>query len=167
MEEHELLKLRLDYAWKYFESAARQRMLFINYFLIAVGVLANAYGLALREELYPVAAYVCVFGMLASFAFMVLDHRMLSFVLRALDVLETLERQSIFQDGFFHVTANNEATTQQLGLARIQPDQETTSTRGFPVKVKFWVRCALQGSAAAGFLLGLIYAIRLWYFQNP
>ena len=37
-----LTELRLDYTWKYFESAARQRLLFLNYFLIAVGIFASS-----------------------------------------------------------------------------------------------------------------------------
>jgi hypothetical protein len=158
VDESELLKLRLDYAWKYFESASRNRMQFINYFFIAVGILANAFAVSVKEDLYAVACYVCIFGFLASLSFMMLDRRMLSFVVRALDVLETLEREELFQDGMVRIGPHGELTTQQLGLARAQPDEHGRFWRRFG-DVRFWVRIALQGSAAIGFSLGFLYAL--------
>ena len=110
-----LTELRFDYAWKYFESAAKQRMLFLNYFLIAVGILASAYGFALKERIYPLAIFVCFFGLVASIGFIFFDIRMLAFVERALKILETLERQELFKDGFCHAKAQ-EAQGEQLGL---------------------------------------------------
>lgn len=97
-----LTELRLNYTWKYFESAAKQRMLFLNYFLITVGILASAYGFTLKERMYPVSIFVCFFGLIASVGFIFFDIRMLSFVDRALKVLETLERQELFKDGYLH-----------------------------------------------------------------
>lgn len=161
-DETELLKMRLDYAWNYFESAARQRMLFINYFLVAVGILASAYGLALKEELYPVACFVCVFGIVASIGFMVLDHRMLMFVLRALFVLEALERDELFPDGMTRHGPTGPIQNTQLGLARTEPDEKLAGKTPHTLsKVKHWIRL-IQVCAALGFLLGLLYSAVLW-----
>ena len=120
-------KLRLEYAWRYFESAARQRMLFFNYFLIAVGILASAYGFSLKEGLYPLASFVCLFGLCTSLAFITFDMRMLAFVERGLGVLEALEREWIFPDGYGYVKVSD-GRKEQLGLARIEPDKKAAGT---------------------------------------
>lgn len=164
-----LIELRLDYAWKYFESAARQRMLFLNYFLIAVGILASAYGLALKEGVYLVAIFVCFFGLIASIGFIFFDIRMLAFVNRALDILETLEREELFKDGYLHNNASKEPG-EQLGLARIEPDHKETghvslNTGHMLTKTKFWLR-AIEGTAALGFLAGIIFATILLINPN-
>ena len=164
-----LIELRLDYTWKYFESAARQRMLFLNYFLIAVGILASAYGFALKEGLYYVAIYVCFFGLIASFGFIFFDIRMLAFVERALDVLETLEREELFKDGYLHNNASTEPGG-QLGLARIEPDHKESghvnlNTGHMLTKTKCWLR-AIEGAAALGFFLGIIFATLLLIRPN-
>lgn len=160
-----LTELRLDYAWKYFESAAKQRMLFLNYFLIAVGILASAYGFALKEKLYPVAIFVCFFGLIASIGFIFFDIRMLAFVERALKALETLERQELFKDGYLHVKPS-QAKGQQLGLARIEPDHRASghidlNTGHMLTKTKFWLRF-IEGAAAVGSIAGIIFATSLW-----
>jgi hypothetical protein len=163
----DLTKLRFEYAWRYFESAANQRMLFFNYFLIAVGILASAYGFALKEKFYPLAAFVSLFGLWTSFAFVAFDMRMLAFVERALDVLDTLERECIFPDGYgYHGTAISAEKKKQLGLARIEPDREAAGNMdlktGHPVtKVKVWIR-SVELLAAGGCTIGFIYALSLW-----
>ncbi len=98
-DPYRLLEIKLDYAWKYFESAARQRMLFLNYFVVLVGVLAGGYAVALRECLVSLAISLCAFGIVTTLAFVVFDYRMLAFVKRANRVLETMERRYIFPDG--------------------------------------------------------------------
>ena len=169
-EEHEengnfrLLELRLNYAWSYFESAAKQRMLFLNYFLIAFGILASAYGFALKEEIYPVAIFISIFGIIISIGFIVFDIRMLAFVERALKILETLERQEIFRDGCFY-SKISEGTRHQLGLARIEPDIQKSGQLSFKTghgftKTKLWVRL-IEGAAGICFVAGLNYAIIL------
>ena len=159
--DHEMLKLRLDYAWKYFDSAARQRMLFFNYFLIAVGILANAFGFAMKEGLHPVAAFVCLFGLSASMGSIFFDIRMLAFVERAQSVLEVLERQAIFPDGF-RAPAPAGQEGKQLGLARTEPDAKAEGrvsirTGRKVTKVKWWIR-GIESLAALGFILGVYYA---------
>ena len=160
--DHDLMNLRFEYAWRYFESAARQRMLFFNYFLIAVGILASAYGFSIKEKLYPLAFFVCLFGLFASVAFVVLDMRMLAFVERGLWVLEALEREYIFPDGYEGGVVSDDRT-KQLGLARIEPDRKASGTTDWKTghamtKVKFWIRL-VEIVAALGFASGLIYTI--------
>ena len=164
-----LTELRLDYAWKYFESAAKQRMLFLNYFLIAVGILASAYGFALKEKLNHIAIFVCFFGLVASIGFIFFDIRMLVFVERALNILETLERQELFKDGFCHAKPSG-TKGQQLGLARIEPDHKKSghvnlNTGHMLTKTKFWIR-AIEGTAALGFVAGIIFAVLLLTSQK-
>src|SRR4051812_49073283 len=52
-DERELLKLRADYAWKWFDLHAKQRMTLFNYFLIVAGILANGILLTLKDPGNP------------------------------------------------------------------------------------------------------------------
>ncbi|MCC6909693.1 MAG: hypothetical protein IT430_17290 [Phycisphaerales bacterium] len=154
--------MRLDYAWKYFDSAAQKRMQYINYFVILVGILANAYVLAAKDGEFAIALAVCLFGVACAITFMMLDHRMLVFVERANMVLESLEREVIFPDGATRVTRSG-PTTEQLGLARIEPDMRSTATAWQNIsyslsKVKLWVRFVVEGGAALAFGTGAIHA---------
>ena len=161
----ELQTARFDYAWKYFDSAARQRMLFFNYFLIAVSILASAIGFAWKEQLYPIVVFAGAFGCLASAAFVVFDVRMLVFVNRALRLLDWLERQWLFPDG---LTASLpcEKKAQQLGLARLEPDARAAGevshqTGCKATKVKLWIR-SVECLAAAGFLVAFVVGLVAW-----
>lgn len=153
-----LLERRLDYAWKYFESASQKRMQFVNFYVLLVGVLANAYVLAINQSKFVVAAAVCVFAVLCSVTFMMLDHRMLVFVNRALAVLETLERAVLFPDGE-HRLGPAGRTNEQLGLARIEPDAQQRGARWLGItKVKLWVRYFVMGGAGLLFAAAGIHA---------
>lgn len=158
-----LLQQRLDYAWRYFDSAAQKRMQFINFFVVLVGILANAYVAALKESLHSAALGVCLFGVACSITFMFLDSRMLVFVDRSLAVLETLEREHLFPDNYCRRLPNGDAGD-QLGLARTEPDKAAKGGRdkrtgAFYTKVWFWVRIVVQGGAAVGFGVGAVAAI--------
>lgn len=158
-----LLERRLDYAWKYFDSAAQKRMQYVNYFVLLVGILGNAYVLAAKEGMYAVALPVCLFGVACAVTFMVLDCRMLAFVDRANAVLESLEREVIFPDGDGRMTAKGR-TSEQLGLARIEPDMRGTGPRwqrimGSLSKVKVWVRFVVEGGAGLAFCAGAVHAV--------
>lgn len=158
-----LLDRRLDYAWKYFDSAAQKRMQYINYFVLLVGILANAYVLAARDDKFAVALAVCLFGVVCAITFMILDHRMLVFVERANTVLESLEREILFPDGYMTATRIGR-TSEQLGLARIEPDQRAKASAWHRFlyslsKVKLWVRFVVEGGAAVAFTAGAIHAI--------
>jgi hypothetical protein len=158
IQPDKLLERRLDYAWKYFDSASQKRMQFVNYYVLLVGVLANAYVLAINQSRYAVATAVCLFAVVCSVTFMMLDHRMLIFVRRALLVLETLEREVLFPDNESRLGPAGR-TNEQLGLARIEPDARHRGVRGLGViKVKVWVRYAVMAGAGLLFAVGGIHA---------
>ena len=46
-----LVQTKFEYAWRYFALHARQRVTMFNFFLLGSGVIANAYGLLLRNYL--------------------------------------------------------------------------------------------------------------------
>ena len=73
--DQELLRLKLDYAWRWFALHAKQRVTMFNYFLVASGILANAYGLLLREELWGVAIGVAGIGSIVGLVSLGLDVR--------------------------------------------------------------------------------------------
>jgi len=162
-----LLERRLDYAWKYFDSAAQKRMQYVNYFVLLVGILANAYVLAAKEGKDAIGLAVCLFGAACAITFMMLDHRMLVFVERANSVLESLEREVLFPDGETKVTRAGR-TTEQLGLARIEPDMRGGASGRQKMwhslsKVKLWVRFVVEGGAGLAFAGGAVHAaIKLW-----
>lgn len=157
-----ILERRLDYAWKYFDSAAQKRMQYVNYFVLLVGILANAYVLAAKDGKYAIALAVCLFGAVCAITFMMLDHRMLVFVERANSVLESLEREVLFPDGETRVTHTGR-TTEQLGLARIEPDMRGTASGWQKAwyslsKVKLWIRFVVEGGAGLAFAGGAVHA---------
>lgn len=162
MADNGLLQCRLDYAWRYFESAARQRMLFLNYFLIATGILASAFGFAKKESLDGIAIAVSLVGLVSAIASIIFDIRMLAFVKRALLVLETLERQWLFPDGYTCVGPKG-LTKVQLGLARTEPDAKAEDevdwrTGARPTKVKWWIR-VIEGLIAACWAVGFLTSL--------
>lgn len=157
-------EVRLDYAWKYFESAARQRTLFLNFFFLIVGILASGYGLALDKRLYLLAVGLAIYGAVTTVAFIAFDHRLLVFVRRALDVLAHEERERVFPDGYGPRGANGKV--EQLGLARTESDAgyyggRTARSGAWYTKVLFWQRVAIQGLAGIGFVLGIGYALSI------
>jgi hypothetical protein len=157
-----LTALRLDYAWKSYSSAASQRTSLLNFFIVIVGVLASAYAIALDKGFYPVAITISIYGLLTTIAFIAFDHRMLVFVNRATHVLETLERESLFPDGYTRLDECGKP--RQLGLARIEVDAAKNNGKGietgvFFTKIKFWQRLVIQGLAGVAFVLAFIYAL--------
>lgn len=152
-DDHDLLQQRLDYAWRYFESAARQRMLFFNYYLIIVGVLVNGYVLAVKESMEAVAAFICILGIVSCLAFIAFDVRTLGFVRLAVAVLEHIERTRLFPDDFV-------AGSEQLGLMRKEAERRKKTgaawlwTRALDHKI--WIR-GIQAIVLVAFILGLFY----------
>ena len=64
---------RLDYAWKWFEYHAKQRISMFNYFLIASGILAHACMTLICEECFVSAMGLATIGTLVSICFVILD----------------------------------------------------------------------------------------------
>ena len=68
-------KLQFDYAWKWFESHQKQRMVMFYYYCIIVGVLANALVFSYKEDLSTIKIPIGIMGCVTSFAFFFFDKR--------------------------------------------------------------------------------------------
>ena len=97
--EQALLRLKMDYAWRWFSLHAKQRVTMFNYFLVASGILANAYGVLLREELYGPGLAVAIIGSFACLVSVGLDKRNHRLVKLGEDVLREIEQIHLFQPG--------------------------------------------------------------------
>jgi hypothetical protein len=157
----EVEKQRFDYAWKWFDYHAGQRMQLFNFFLIITGILANAY-VGAHEKGTPLMRFaVSLIGTLQAFGFFVFDVRNRELTRYAEDILEKIERDTLFSDDFKSPDINN---GQPLGLLR----QESVSKmrEGFTRerrwknfrKMKVWIR-SIELIVGLVFLTGLIVAI--------
>lgn len=95
-EDLELLKLRLDYAWKWFSFHADQRTKMFNFMLIVLGIFANAVVGAVTGGMPRLAFWLCVVSSVLAFVFALLDRRNRDLVWLGEDVLRQLERQQLF-----------------------------------------------------------------------
>ena len=66
---------QFEYAWRWFDLHARQRVSMFNFFLLSTGILANAYAILFREDLFWQAAGVAAIGAFAGLVSVVLDVR--------------------------------------------------------------------------------------------
>ncbi len=99
LSEAKLAELRLEYAWNFFEFHAKQRTTMFNYFLIAVGIFANAAVLAIRFTDYWIVPAVLLFtAAFLCFAFRYLDCRNVQLTEVGEDVLDKMEEETIFKD---------------------------------------------------------------------
>lgn len=83
---------RFEYAWRYFALHARQRVTMFNFFLLGSGVIANAYGLLLREQLHWQAGGVALIGLLVCVVSFMLDIRNHQLVHHGEDALRRVEQ---------------------------------------------------------------------------
>ena len=84
--------MQFEYAWRWFDLHAKQRVSMFNFFLISVGALATAYGLLLREQLYVVAAVAAFLGVLVSLVSCLLDVRNRQLVKMGEEALKEVEK---------------------------------------------------------------------------
>ncbi|MHC4687608.1 MAG: RipA family octameric membrane protein [Planctomycetota bacterium] len=160
--KEDLLKLRYDYAWKWFEYHANQRVTMFNYFLIITGILSNAYVGLLKEGLLEIAMALGSLGALTSVGFFLLDWRNKQLVDMGEDVLEKLEREKIF-NGY---KGKKGGEIFQLGFL-FREEEEKLKLQGKPlrrlgtslIKHKFWIR-AIQGAVVILFVLATILPLR-------
>ena len=94
--DRELLHLKLDYAWRWFALHAKQRVTMFNYFLVASGVLANAYGLLVREGLWGVAIVAASIGCMVGLVSWGLDLRNRQLVKLGEEALTEIEEEYLF-----------------------------------------------------------------------
>lgn len=97
---HDADAQRLDYAWKWFEYHAKQRVSMFNFFLVASGLFATAYVQALCAGEESLAIGISLLGVLIVVAFVGLDCRNAALAYLGEDVLRRLERDEFFADDF-------------------------------------------------------------------
>ena len=84
--------IQFEYAWRWFDLHAKQRVSMFNFFLLSVGALATAYGLLLREQLYVVAAVAAFMGVFVSLVSCLLDVRNHELVKMGEEALKGVEK---------------------------------------------------------------------------
>ena len=84
--------MQFEYAWRWFDLHAKQRVSMFNFFLLSAGALATAYGLLLREQLYVVAAVAAFMGIFVSLVSCLLDVRNHALVKMGEEALKGVER---------------------------------------------------------------------------
>jgi len=92
----DVTKLAYAHAWNWFDFHARQRMSVLNFFILASGLFASAYGVALRVPDPVAALLVACGGAVLAFVFLMLEIRNREMVRWAERVLIDLEKDYIF-----------------------------------------------------------------------
>jgi len=137
----ELLKMRSTLAWSWFEYHARQRMTMFNNFLIITGILVNAYAVSIKEHFYGMAGLASVLGFFQAVCFLMIDIRSRHLIRYGEDVLEKLERDTLFPDDF---CSPRIADGNTLGLLRCDKDMregQRPRKRFLRLyKMKVWIR---------------------------
>ena len=87
--------VQFEYAWRWFDLHAKQRVSMFNFFLLSVGALATAYGLLLREQLHVVAAVAAGMGVFVSLVSCLLDVRNRQLVKMGEEALKEVERSHL------------------------------------------------------------------------
>src|SRR6266542_2175460 len=91
------VQTQYDYAWKWFDLHAKQRITMFNYFLVVTGILANAYVNVLNEGSALLAAGIGALGCLTSVVFIFFDRRNRTLVHLAEEVLRHIEKRELFK----------------------------------------------------------------------
>jgi hypothetical protein len=83
----------LNHAWSWFSLHSAQRMQFVNYMVVSIGLIVAAYGAALQGDHNAVAGGIAVLGVPILIAFERLDARTRDLIKIAESALSTLERR--------------------------------------------------------------------------
>jgi len=149
--ECDLSRARVEYAWRWFEYHAKQRISMFNFFLVASGLLATGYVDALKQSNGHLGGVLSLFGMVIAIVFTRLDQRNARLVYLGEDVLRRLEKESLFHDSFRGLDEQNRETTP--GMLSREIDEP------FPPCMKHsGLLPATEYIVALGFLLGTIRA---------
>ena len=130
--------MQFEYAWRWFDLHAKQRISMFNFFLLAVGALATAYGLLLREQLYVVAAVAALVGIFVSLVSCLLDVRNHDLVKMGEEALKGVEKA--------HLTE-----------CRILTDEKQPS----PLLKHGWLIRSLEIGVAIVYLAGVVFSVFL------
>lgn len=144
----------LDYAWKWFEYHAKQRISMFNYFLIVSGILANAYVHILSSDCFGLAAALAFAGALTGAAFFVLDLRNARLVYLAEDVLRKLEVSVLFPEDLTGLSEEEKQTPRGILF------RELREKKGRWTRHKYWLRI-IEGLIFVCFVSASIFAFWL------
>lgn len=156
-EVDERAKLQFDYAWKWFESHQRQRMIMFYYYCIIVGVLANALVASYGESYSTIRVPIGIMGFVTSLAFFFFDFRNRDMEAVGEDILEKLENEVIFPPEFADNKGNKMGPVSVDRRIGMREGQKITIKR-LLFKHKYWIR-GMQLMVALYFLVVVIKAI--------
>lgn len=142
MELRELddrVKLQFDYAWKWFESHQKQRMVMFYYYCIIVGILANALVFSYKESYFSIRLPIGVMGIFTSLAFFFFDIRNRGLAKAGENILEKLENEVIFSKEFVDDKGNKMGPLSVDRRKGMREDQKFSIKRLF-LKHKYWIR---------------------------
>jgi len=157
----EVEKQRFEYAWRWFNYHAGQRMQLFNFFLIITGILANAYVGAYEKGTNLMRLAISLIGTLQSFGFLAFDIRSRELTRYAEDILEKIEYDKLFPEGYSDSRINK---GRDLGLIICESTgnmrEGRLHERGWKniLKMKVWIR-SIEIIVGLVFLTGLIGAI--------
>ena len=138
-EVNERAKLQFDYAWKWFESHQRQRMLMFYYYCIIVGVLANALVASYKVNYLSIRIPIGIMGTITSLAFLFFEIRNRGMCTVAENILEKLEDEVIFPPEFTDKTGNKMGPLSVEKRNRMREGEKLTCKHLF-LKHKYWIR---------------------------
>lgn len=152
-------KLQFDYAWKWFESAAKQRMIMFNYYLVIIGILANALVISYKEGYLSITIAIAFMGILTSFGFLSFDVRNRNMAAIGENLLEKLENQVIFPPEFVDDQGNKMGPLSVERREGMRENQKRTWKANL-LKHKYWIR-GIQIAFALCFFIAILMAIWL------
>ena len=140
--ELEILKLRMKYAWDWWEFHGRQRMNMFNYFLVVTGILVNGCLTALKDATIRDGALtdICLLGVFQSISFFMIDVRNRKMLYYANDLLRCLESKYLIGDPCPGLTVRAEEEGRNWWLSK--------------TKMVYWIRGTYL-LVALGFMLVL------------
>jgi hypothetical protein len=157
----EVEEIRFEYAWRWFDFHAKQRMQLFNFFLIITGILANAYVAAYSSHLHFMTIAVSLLGVLQACGFFVFDLRSRQLTRFSEDVLEKLERDWIFPESFAESHLNR---GQRLSILLRDSEQNMREGSDRPrglgglLKMKIWIR-TIELFVGLAFLAALVIGV--------
>ena len=165
LEHDDRRDAELDYAWKWFEYHAGQRLTAFHFFLIIVGLIAVAFAQAIDKDIAPFGAVVALLGVLVSVGFWMLDVRNEELVRGGQHALEKLEER-------FEVQPAKESADRSGVSAALQGPigrrfdvwlsrKGTADARKFRARLfthRFWLR-TIELATGFAFLAGALWAV--------
>ena len=163
----ELVKLQFDYAWKWFNFHADQRIKMFNYMLVVFGVFATAVVATFDKHLpFSASAALSLVAGLLAFVFVLLDKRNEYLVRLGEDVLVELEQRHIF--GNLEEIDNRDSRRITFGILWRQEREDRDAGKGCWLNIRtgrhrFW----LSAIAVAIGVLFCFASYLFWTYTPP